>query len=101
MFFEILSGKAADQHLRTHTLASAVLFLRLVRKEAASPGDVFERALLFDLNRRHHGALAGVVNDLLLNAREIEVLERQFQALDLAGMAPDCLARLPWQLVLI
>ncbi len=85
-FQDYLHVLPAEQRLRTHALASAVLFLSIFRGSGNGSKNIFESALLFEFIRRHHGALGNLADDLSLGADDVRVLEKQFHALDLSGM---------------
>jgi len=90
-FQDHLHGQAVDQHqqLKTHALLSAVLFLRIgveARADRPREDSQFDRAFLFQVVRRHHGALHNLLDDLSLSEDETRLLERQLAALDFEGM---------------
>ncbi len=88
-FQNYLHGQAVDPRLKTHALLSAVLFLGIVaeaRTDRVREESQFDRALLFEFVRRHHGALLNLLDDLSLSEDETTLLGRQMAALDSDGM---------------
>jgi CRISPR-associated endonuclease Cas3-HD len=88
-FLDHLHGHPVDQRLKTHALLSAVLFLTtggVTPTDESREECQFEGALLYQIIRRHHGALDNLLADLSLSQDDIRLIQRQLAGADLDGM---------------